>query len=199
MVANGASRRACIGFGGDRMIRAILGLALLLGLASGASAQSGPVDDSIYGTPSEGRWAPFFAVMPACDDPGVLGQISDLFSQSETIYWNGQNGIAGYQQVREIGFRGNGLSYIPRRYCIARAVMAVPPQAPAYVKPERTVVYSIASNADIVGQSIHIGWCVIGLDREHAYEPDCAMLRPILERSIGRYKWLAAYGIKARY
>ncbi len=199
MVAHSAPRGARIVFRGDQMIRAIFGLALLLGLASSAYAQSGPAEDSLYGTPSEGRWAPFFAVMPACDDPRVLGVISDRFSQSETIFWNGEHGIAGYQRVREIGFRAEGLSYIPRRYCIARAVMAVPPQAPAYVKPERTVIYTVASNADLIGQSIDIAWCVVGLDREHAYEPDCAVLKPIIERSIGQYKWLTAYGIKARY
>ena len=181
------------------MVRVLLGLALLLGLAASASAQSGPAEDSIYGTPAEGRWAPFSAVMPPCDDPGVLGTISDRFSQAESIYWNGQHGIQGYERVREIGFRSNGLALIPRRYCIARALMVEPPQVPADEKRARTVVYSIASDAGMFGQSLNIAWCVVGLDREHAYEPDCLVLKPILERSIGQYKWLTSYGIKARY
>ena len=81
--------------------------------------------------------------MPACDDPRVLGVISDRFSQYETIFWNGELGIAGYQRVREISLRGNGLDYIPRRYCIARA-HGGPAAGPAYVKPEQTVIYTIA-------------------------------------------------------
>lgn len=181
------------------MARAILFLAMMLGLASGAAAQSGPAQDTLYGTPAEARWAPFFAVMPACDDPGVLGQISSRFSQAEAIFWNGQHAVAGYERVREIGFRANGLSYIPRRYCIAKAVMAQPPQVPTTERPERTVIYSIASNAGIFGQSLDVAWCIVGLDRERAYAPDCEVLKPILERSIGQYKWLATYGLKARY
>ena len=101
--------------------------------------------------------------------------------------------------MREIGFRANGLSIIPRRYCIGRAIMAEPPQNPGYEKRERTVIYSIASDAGIFGQSLDIAWCVVGLDRERAYAPDCLVLKPILDRSIGQYKWLATYGLKARY
>lgn len=186
-------------FRGSRMARAILLLAMMLGLVSGAAAQSGPAEDSPYGTPAEARHAPFFAVMPACDDPGVLGQISDRFSQAETIFWDGQHAIAGYTRVRELGFRSNGVAFIPRRYCIARAVMAEPPQVPAVDRPQRTIIYSIASDAGMFGQSLNVAWCVVGLDREHAYAPDCEVLKPVLLRSIGQYQWLATYGLKALY
>ncbi len=181
------------------MVRAIFGLLLLVALPSAAWAQSGPADNSLYGTPSEARWSPFSAVLPTCDDPGVLSTITGRFAQTENTFWGGNHAIAGFDGVREIGFRANGLSYIPRRYCVARATMD-DPQLPADDRRRmRTAVYSIAANAGIIGWSWGVEWCVVGLDREHAYAPDCDVLRPIIERSIGQYKWLADYGLKARY
>src|SRR5579871_3708572 len=108
------------------MMRAFLAMLALIALAASAQAQSGPADNSLYGTPSEARWAPFFGDMPACDDNGVLSTVSSRFSQADSIFWNTGRAIEGFERVREIGFRANGLSYIPRRYCIARAVMAEP-------------------------------------------------------------------------
>ena len=100
----------------------------------------------------------------------------------------------------EIGFRANGLAYIPRRYCVARALMD-DPRAPTddRMRRKRTAVYSIAADAGIIGLGWGVEWCVVGLDRNHAYAPDCDVLRPIIERWIGQYKWLADYGLKARY
>jgi hypothetical protein len=180
------------------MVRAILGLLMLLGLASAASAQSGPADNSLYGTPAEARWAPFFATLPTCDDASVLSTITSRFGETENTYWGGAHAIAGFDRVREIGFRANGISYIPRRYCVARAQLDDPRAADDRLKT-RTAVYSIAANAGIIGLGWGVEWCVVGLDRNHAYAPDCDVLRPIIERWIGQYKWLADYGLKARY
>lgn len=182
------------------MIRVIVALAALLGLALAAHAQSGPAQDSLYGAPAEARWAPFFGVMPGCDDNGVLSTISSRFGQIQSMYWGDERAIQGFEKVREIGFRSNGLAYIPRRYCVARVVMADPPQAPPEYWKKRTVVYSIASDTNVFGWDRTISWCVVGLDPNHAFAPDCETLRPILERWIGEYKPFASiYGLKARY
>jgi hypothetical protein len=181
------------------MVRAIFGLLLLIGFPAAACAQSGPADDSIYGVPAEARWAPFFAVLPKCDDAGVLSRITSRFDQTENTFWGGVHAIAGFQRVREIGFRANGLSYIPRRYCVARALVDDPSLPTDDRSRTRTAVYSIAANAGIIGWDWGVEWCVVGLDREHAYAPDCDVLRPILERWIGQYKGLGDYGLKARY
>lgn len=183
------------------MIRVLAALLLLIGLASGARAQSGgPTDNSLYGTPAEARWAPFFATLPTCDDNSVLSTVSNRFGQTQSIYWNGAHAIMGYEKVREIGFRANGVAYIPRRYCLARAVMAEPPQAPPEYWRKRTVVYAVVANASIIGWNWGVEWCVVGLDPMHAYEPDCEVLRPILERWLGEYRPMASiYGLKARY
>jgi hypothetical protein len=181
------------------MIRAILGFAALICLTATASAQSGPAENSLYGTPAEARWAPFFAVLPNCDDASVLSTITGRFAETENTFWGGAHAIAGFEQVREIGFRANGLSYIPRRYCVARAVMDNPREPMDEKHRVRTAVYSIGADTGIIGLTWGVEWCVVGLDREHAYAPDCYVLRPIIERWIGQYKWLAEYGLKARY
>ena len=129
-----------------------------------------------------------------------LSTISSRFGQIETIYWGGQRAIQGFEKVREIGFRSNGLSLIPRRYCVARVAMAEPPQVPADERRKRTVVYSIANDTNVFGFDRTISWCVVGLDPLHAYAPDCEVLKPILDRWIGEYKTQASiYGLKARY
>lgn len=181
------------------MVRAILGLLLLVALPSLALAQSGPAQDSIYGTPAEARWAPFFAILPKCDDADVLNRIQSRFGETERTYWGGVHAIGGFDQVREIGFRANGLSYIPRRYCMARGEMVDPNAVIRDRTQTRSVVYSIAANAGIIGLSWGVEWCVVGLDRMRAYAPDCLVLRPIIERVIGEYKPLRKLGLKARY
>ena len=72
--------------------------------------------------PAEERYSPYTGVLPPCDDPGVLSRISDRFAQKEGEYWNSSIRLAGFDRIREIGYRANGVAYIPRRYCVARSV-----------------------------------------------------------------------------
>ncbi len=187
------------------MVRAIVGLLALIGGVSLAHAVEGPAEDSIYGAPAEARWAPFhanFAHVPVCDDPAVLSTITGRFGDTENTYWGGVHAIAGYERVREIGFRSNGLDYIPRRYCVAKALIVNPRVPPPERPKSQTVVYSVGASEGIIGWTWGVEWCVVGLDREHAYEPACAVLRPIIERRIGVLKevnWFGEYGLKARY
>jgi hypothetical protein len=43
---------------------------------------------------------------------------------------------------------------------------------------QHTVHYSIAEDAGIIGMSWGVEWCVVGLDRNWAYNPACKMARP---------------------
>lgn len=187
------------------MMRGIIGFLALLGAVSIAHAQSGPFEDPIYGTPAEARWAPFhanYANVPVCDDPAVLSTITGRFGETENTYWGGVHAIGSYERIREIGFRSNGIDYIPRRYCVGRALV-VDPRAPPPERPRaHTVVYDVGAAEGIIGLSWGVEWCVVGFDRELAYAPDCYVLRPIIERRIGVLKevnWFAEYGLKARY
>jgi hypothetical protein len=138
-------------------------------LCSGAMAQG-------YSTPAEHRYSPYAADLPPCDDAGVLAQITDRFGQKEAEFWNSTLQIGGYDRVRQIGFRANGLGYIPRRYCIARAQLND-------LKP-RAVIYAIQEDLGWLGWGYGVEWCVIGLDRNLAYAPGCQAVRPFLERNL---------------
>jgi hypothetical protein len=171
--------------------RAIFGLLAFFLLVPLARAGGGPAQLNLYDTPAEARWAPFFDNMPACDDSGVLSTISGRFGQTQREFWDPRLAIDGFDRVREIGFRSNGLSYIPRRYCVARAAMTD--------QKRRTVVYAVGTQTGLLGVTWGVEWCVVGLDPTFAYAPDCEVIRPILEREIGKAKWLAEYGLKAGY
>jgi hypothetical protein len=177
-------------------LRAIIG-GLAIAAAVSAGATSGPLPITQYETPAEQRWAPIWPDLPACDDPSVISTITSRFGEAENTYWGSAHGIDGVERVREIGFRANGLAYIPRRYCVARVAVADPflPQ-PRPTRPH-TVVYNVTAAEGIIGWTWGVDWCVIGFDREHAYEPACAVLRPILERWLGEP--IGADWLRARY
>jgi hypothetical protein len=187
------------------MVRAIIGFLAFIGAPALAQAAGGPFEDSIYGTPAEARWAPFhanYANVPACDDPAVLSTVTGRFDETESTYWGSAHAIDGYERVREIGFRSDGIDYIPRRYCIGRALIFNPRAAPPEQRKARTIVYDVGAAEGFIGLSWSVEWCVVGLDRERADEPACLALRPIIERRIGVLKevnWFGEYGLKARY
>jgi hypothetical protein len=180
------------------MLRAIIGWLAIFGAVSLAHAASGPLPITQYETPAGARWAPFSSDLPKCDDGNVTSTISGRFNQTENEFWGGKNAVLGFERIREIGFRADGLSYIPRRFCVAR-VAVVDPRVPPPPRPEtHTIVYNVIAAGGIIGWTWGVEWCVVGFDREHAYEPACEVLRPILERWLGETKSVE-YGLKARY
>ena len=93
-----------------------------------------------YSTPAEQRYSPYSADLPPCDDPGVLAR------DHRPVRTKRRRNIgirrcrsAAIDRVRQIGFRANGLGYIPRRYCVARAQLSD-------LKP-RAVIYAISEDA----------------------------------------------------
>lgn len=122
-------------------------------------------------TPAERRDAPLSVAVPGCDDPSVLARISARFASREWDYWDSGLTIASFDRVSELGFRSNGLDYVPRRYCAARAMLSD--------GVARKVTYAIASELGwlgVVGYGVE--WCVDGLDRNHAYGGGCRAARP---------------------
>jgi hypothetical protein len=161
------------------MTRIILILAAIL--AFGANARAA---DRIV-VPAERRYSAYSGVLPPCEDGGVLGKISSRFNQKEAEYWNSALVIDHYDRVRELSLRGNGLDYIPRRYCIARAYLND--------NREHTVIYQIQESLGMIGWGYGVEWCVIGLDRNFAYAPACRVLRPFAERSLGERALVERY------
>lgn len=120
--------------------------------------------------PSERRYEPFDSVLPACDDSAPLNEILARFHERESEFWRTGLEIAAFQGIREIGFRSNGLDYIPRRYCKAHVIMS-----DAKV---RSVSYSISKDLGGIGDQFGIEWCVVGLDRNDSDAPNCKMAQP---------------------
>lgn len=148
------------------MIKNWLRLALSLGLAMGVAAEACAARPLVR---AEKRNTPFSANLPACDDPGVLGTIASRFQQKESLFWHSQLQIVDYDHIRESGFRSNGLDYIPRRYCTARASLSD--------KRRHAVVYWIGDKLGIIGTGYGVEWCVVGLDRNDAFAPNCREAR----------------------
>jgi hypothetical protein len=59
---------------------------------------------------------------------------------------------------------------IPRRYCSAQARISD--------GISRMVHFVIAEDTGLIGASWGVEWCVVGLDRNWAYNPGCKMARP---------------------
>ncbi len=120
--------------------------------------------------PAEHRYDYYSGRLPSCDDPNVLERIQSRFHDRESEFWKSGLEIRGFDEVREIGLRTNGLDYIPRRYCTARAYFND--------QSARTASYSIVEDMGIIGFGFGVDWCVAGLDRNYAYAPNCKVAQP---------------------
>jgi hypothetical protein len=138
-------------------------------LASSLPAFSGGIV-----VPAEQRYIPFSGDIPTCDDGPSLSWIEYRFARKESEYWNSSLQIVGIDDIKEIGMRSNGVQYIPRRYCVAHAHMND--------LKTRTIVYQIQERTGFAGFDDSAEWCVVGLDRNLAYAPSCAILRPLFQR-----------------
>jgi hypothetical protein len=148
-------------------MKSLAGVLAALSLVSGlglCAAEARPL------VPAEARYSPFPGLVPACDNPAVFERIQSRFLARETEFWKSGLAIVGFDHAREIGFRSNGLDYIPRRYCVARALMND--------TKVRAVTYSVDEDLGIIGFGFDVEWCVAGLDRLNAYAPGCKMARP---------------------
>lgn len=120
--------------------------------------------------PAEWRTPPYTGALPPCADPGVLSEIASTFAWRESQYWDSGLVIAGFESASETGYRTTGLSYIPRRYCRAEALFND--------GVRRHVVYNIGEALGFIGLGSGVTWCVVGLDRNHAFSPNCRAAGP---------------------
>ena len=140
-------------------------LGLLFGLlASGQAAQAdNPLELNFWlsGPRYDGRVA-------ECEK--ALGTITNQFWEKESTFWNSNLRITAYGQIRETAFRPWQSDNIPRRFCSAEAQLSD--------GKVRTVHYSIIEDAGFAGFGQGVEWCVTGLDRDWAYNPNCKAARP---------------------
>jgi len=100
----------------------------------------------------------------------ALGTISSQFQEKESTYWNSKLQITGFRQIHEIAFRPWQSDNQPRRYCGADVMLND--------GKIRSVYYSIIEDGGFAGYGQGVQWCVSGLDRNWAFNPDCRAARP---------------------
>ena len=112
------------------------------------------------------------ALVPLCNDRGVLIQIHSKFSHKEAEFWASNLEIVGIDRIREVTFRPwtGAPQGIPRRFCNGVALTSDGVRHPIH--------YSILENSGWLGIGWGVEWCVTGLDRNWAYNPSCRMARP---------------------
>ena len=109
----------------------------------------------------DGRVAPCEAGMPT---------VMSRFQEKESSFWNSALTITAYGNIHEIAFRPWQSDNIPRRYCTG-SVMVSDGKA-------RTVNFSIIEDGGFAGYDQGVDFCVVGLDRNWAYNPACKAARP---------------------
>lgn len=107
-------------------------------------------------------------LLPACS--AALDTIAYRFAQKESRFWGSPLQIVGFERVREGAYSPWAPGTIPRRFCRATALVS---------DGRRHAVYFwIGEDTGIIGASWGVEWCVVGLDRNWAYNPSCKMARP---------------------
>jgi hypothetical protein len=110
------------------------------------------------------------AALPTCDDPAALAAIARRFAEKEGQFWNSDLQIVDFQRIRQLAFRPWAVDTMPRRFCTGQAVVSD--------GVRRRVNFAIIEDAGAIGASWGVEWCVVGLDRNLAYNPACHMARP---------------------
>lgn len=99
-----------------------------------------------------------------------LSSITSQFQEKESTFWNSALQITGYARIHETAFRPWQSDNNPRRYCTADAMLTD--------GKIRTVHYSITEDGGFAGYGQGVEFCIVGLDRNWAYNPSCKAARP---------------------
>jgi hypothetical protein len=110
------------------------------------------------------------AVLPPCESGWALDTIRSRFGTKESRFWNSDLAIVEFGQIRQIAFRPWAEATIPRRWCSGKVLVSDGRWRPVY--------YSIIEDGGMIGWKWGVEWCVAGLDRNWAYNPNCKMARP---------------------
>jgi hypothetical protein len=109
-------------------------------------------------------------VMPACDYPPALDRIIANFRTKEFGFWNSDLRLVGVENIKETAVMPWAAQSIPRRFCTGTAVISDGQKHPMY--------YSIAEDTGMIGMDWGVNFCVVGLDRNWAYNGACRSAQP---------------------
>jgi len=108
--------------------------------------------------------------VPSCDFHPALDRIIANFRTKEFGFWNSELRITGFEDISEVSFLPWAAQSIPRRFC--RGTVQVNDGV------KRAIYYSIAEDTGMIGMDWGVNFCVVGLDRNWAYNPACRSARP---------------------
>lgn len=108
--------------------------------------------------------------MPGCDYTPALDEIAADFHTKEARFWNSELQIVGIENIRETAYLPWAAQSIPRRFCSGTALIND--------GGRHAIYYSIASGTGMIGMGWGVNFCVVGLDRNWAYNPACRAARP---------------------
>jgi len=108
--------------------------------------------------------------VPLCDEHGPLDKIMSRFVSKEYRFWNSDLEIVGFEKIREVAWEPWSSGTIPRRFCTASVLISD--------GKRRQINYSIIEDGGMIGTGYGVEWCVVGLDRNWAYNPSCRWARP---------------------
>ena len=108
--------------------------------------------------------------IPTCDYAPALDRIIARFATKERRFWNSELHIVGIEDIRETAVLPWAAQSIPRRFCHGTALINDGLRHPIY--------YSIAEDTGMIGADWGVNFCVVGLDRNWAYNPACRAARP---------------------
>lgn len=100
----------------------------------------------------------------------ALGTITNQFQEKESSFWNSPLQIVAYGNIHEIAFRPWQSDNIPRRFCSGSVQLNN--------GSVHTIHYSIIEDGGFAGFGQGVEWCVVGLDRNWAYNPACKAAGP---------------------
>lgn len=147
-----------------RRIAAILLAALALGsVTPNAARAANAVEKNFWleGPRYEGQPA-------ACET--LLDTITLRFAQKERRFWNSNLEIVRFLNVHETALRPWRYEGIPRRFCTGRAVISD--------GKTRVIHFSVIEDGGFASIGDGVEFCIIGLDRNWAFNPACRAARP---------------------
>jgi hypothetical protein len=112
----------------------------------------------------------YSADLPGCDNWWALGSIQRKFAEKEGRFWNSPLSITAFENIQETAFHPWRSDSIPRRFCSAKALVSDGIKRPVH--------YWIGEDTGWAGSMFGVEWCVVGLDRNWAYNPSCKVARP---------------------
>ncbi|MGJ5178711.1 hypothetical protein ACQR16_28205 [Bradyrhizobium oligotrophicum] len=148
---------------GAKTLGAGCGALLAAMVATAPAHAANPLEMNFWlsGPKYEGRVAPCESAIPT---------IVSRFQDKESTFWNSSLTITGVANVHEIAFRPWQSDNIPRRFCTG-SVMISDGKA-------RTVNFSIIEDGGFAGYDQGVEFCVVGLDRNWAFNPACRAAKP---------------------